>query len=124
VLIDQSRYVLQNHTLFLIAEQTPADMAALLSLFKPMVPHVVKKRAKELLNVITEAVKRGSSSGLDGSGTTNQKEADGSEKADDVVMLDTEVLKLERESEKQDTASIWRGLLLLTPDPDRLIFAQ
>ena len=33
-------------------------MAALLSLFKPTVPPIVKKRAKDLLSVITEAVKR------------------------------------------------------------------
>src|SRR5258705_1208961 len=102
-----------------MAEQPPADMAALLSLFKPTVPPIVKKRAKELLSVITEAVKRCLSS-RPASGADNQtaeskteEEVNGSEKGDDVVMLDTEIQSLERESNKPDTTSIWRGLLLI-----------
>ena len=50
------RYVLPNHYLFVLAEKPPADMAALLSLFHP-VPPVVRRRSKELLDAIREAVK-------------------------------------------------------------------
>jgi len=45
--------------LFHIAEQPPAEMASLLGMFKTSVPAVVKRRAKELLYVVREAVKRG-----------------------------------------------------------------
>ena len=45
-----------NHYLFVLAEKPPAEMAALLSLFHP-VPPVVRRRSKELLNAIREAVK-------------------------------------------------------------------
>jgi hypothetical protein len=113
--LSQCRYILQNHALFL-TEQPLADMATLLLLFKPTVLPVVKKRAKELLSVITEAVKRSLCSSRpegSGSGSKTEKEVNGSEKRDDVVMLDTEVQILERESQKPDLTSIWRGLLLI-----------
>jgi exosome complex exonuclease RRP6 len=45
------RYVLPNHFLFQLAEQPPADLAALLKSF-PSVPPVIRRRAKELLDVI------------------------------------------------------------------------
>lgn len=45
------RYVLPNHFLFQLAEHPPADMAALLKVF-PSVPPVIRRRAKELLDVI------------------------------------------------------------------------
>ncbi len=51
------RYVLPNHYLFSLAERTPADMAALLSVFHP-VPPVIRRRAKELLDAIRDAVKQ------------------------------------------------------------------
>ena len=45
--------------LFHIAEEPPADMASLLGMFQTSIPAVVKRRAKELLNVVKEAVKQG-----------------------------------------------------------------
>ena len=48
--------MLSNHYLFVLADKLPADMAALLSLFHP-VPPVVRRRSKELLDAIREAVK-------------------------------------------------------------------
>jgi exosome complex exonuclease RRP6 len=48
-----------NQYLFQIAEQPPADMAALLGVFKSSVPALVRRRAKELLEVIREGVRRG-----------------------------------------------------------------
>ena len=48
-----------NQYLFQLAEQPPADMAALLGIFKSSVPALVRRRAKELLEVIREAVRRG-----------------------------------------------------------------
>lgn len=48
--------MLPNHYLFSLAERTPADMAALLSVFHP-VPPVIRRRAKELLDAIRDTVK-------------------------------------------------------------------
>lgn len=55
-LISPSRYVLANHHLFHLAEQPPGDMAALLRVFSS-VPPVIKRRAKELLEVIRDCVR-------------------------------------------------------------------
>src|SRR6266403_461923 len=52
------RYVLSNRFLFKLALQPPADMVALLRAFSST-PAVVKRRAKELLDVIRGAVKKG-----------------------------------------------------------------
>jgi len=48
------RYVLPNHHLFQLAERPPKDMAALLGMFQS-VPPVIRRRAKELLDVIRES---------------------------------------------------------------------
>jgi exosome complex exonuclease RRP6 len=50
--------VLSNRFVFKLVEQPPADMAALLHAF-PSTPPVVRRRAKELLDVIRDAVKKG-----------------------------------------------------------------
>ena len=52
------RYVLSNRFVFKLVDQPPADMAALLHAF-PSTPPVVRRRAKELLDVIRGAVRRG-----------------------------------------------------------------
>ena len=113
--------------LFLIAEQPPADMAALLALFKSSIPPVVKRRAKELLTVIKDAVKRGMAMARVG-GSQVEPPEDGTamvestattitttavvESRQDVVMLDAEMKDLEKvevvESVKKvESASIW-----------------
>ncbi|EKM49624.1 uncharacterized protein PHACADRAFT_214164 [Phanerochaete carnosa HHB-10118-sp] len=51
---ESTRYVLPNHYLFVLAEQPPADIAGLLSLFQH-VPPVVRRRAKELFEAIRQA---------------------------------------------------------------------
>jgi exosome complex exonuclease RRP6 len=48
-------YILPNHYLFQIAEQHPADMATLLNIFRP-VPPIIRRRARELLDTIKDAV--------------------------------------------------------------------
>ncbi|KZT64247.1 hypothetical protein DAEQUDRAFT_698972 [Daedalea quercina L-15889] len=53
---ESTRYVLPNHYLFVLAEKPPADMAGLLSIFHP-VPAVIRRRSKELLDAIRDAVK-------------------------------------------------------------------
>ncbi|KAF8652850.1 hypothetical protein AX16_004125 [Volvariella volvacea WC 439] len=58
---ESTRYVLPNHFLFMLAERPPAEMSALLMLFNS-VPPVVKRRAKELLEVVRGVVKRSLSS--------------------------------------------------------------
>jgi len=50
------RYVLPNHHLFQLAERPPKDMAALLWMFQS-VPLVIRRRVKELLDVIRESFK-------------------------------------------------------------------
>lgn len=60
----QFRYVLPNRFLFKLVEQPPADMAALLHAFE-FTPPVVKRRAKELLDVIRDAMKTGLSGAVE-----------------------------------------------------------
>jgi len=78
------------------------------------VPSIVKKRAKELLSVITKAVNESlPSSRIEGTGEIQtENEVNDSEKKDEVVMLDTEIQSLEQESKKADLTSIWRGVWL------------
>ncbi|KAL0960894.1 hypothetical protein HGRIS_005903 [Hohenbuehelia grisea] len=52
---ESTRYVLPNHHIFQLAEHPPADMAALLAIFRS-VPPVIRRRAKELLEVVRGAV--------------------------------------------------------------------
>ena len=54
----RDRYILSNRFVFKLVEQPPADMAALLHTF-PSTPPVVRRRSKELLDIIRDAVKRG-----------------------------------------------------------------
>jgi len=61
------RYVLSNRFVLKLVEQPPADMAALLHAF-PSTPPVVRRRSKELLDVIRDAVKRGLSIAVEGPG--------------------------------------------------------
>ncbi|KAJ3805248.1 hypothetical protein F5876DRAFT_91581 [Lentinula aff. lateritia] len=56
------RYVLPNHYLFQLAEHPPADMATMLKIFH-FIPPVLKRRAKELLNIIREVIERYDTSG-------------------------------------------------------------
>ncbi|KAM6491419.1 HRDC-like protein [Amanita muscaria] len=51
------RYVLPNHHLLQIVEQPPNNLAALLNTFPSNPPPVIRKRARELLDVIREALK-------------------------------------------------------------------
>ncbi|KAL0062975.1 exosome nuclease subunit [Marasmius tenuissimus] len=53
---ESTRYVLPNQFIFQLAEQPPAEMAALLRVFHS-VPPVIRRRAKELLDTIRSAVK-------------------------------------------------------------------
>lgn len=53
---ESTRYLLPNHFLFQLAESPPADMAALLRVFHSP-PPLMKRRAKELLDTIRDAVK-------------------------------------------------------------------
>ncbi|PCH40326.1 hypothetical protein WOLCODRAFT_162269 [Wolfiporia cocos MD-104 SS10] len=54
---ESTRYVLPDHYLFVLAERPPADMAALLSIFRP-VPQVIRRRSKELFDAIQDAIKQ------------------------------------------------------------------
>lgn len=55
-MIQSIRYVLPNRYLFELADRPPADMAALLSIFRP-VPPLVRTKATSLLETIRAAVK-------------------------------------------------------------------
>jgi exosome complex exonuclease RRP6 len=104
--------VLQNHVLFRIAEEPPAEMASLLRLFQTSVPAIVKRRAKELLNVIKEAVKRGLN--LTKQAGSVQSVEDQEEivvslnevPTKEVTMLETEMKSLETADESGST-SLW-----------------
>ena len=109
--------MLQNHVLFHIAEEPPAEMTSLLRMFQTSVPAVVKKRAKELLNVIREAVKRGLNLTED-TGSVQSVGEDQEEKmmsmneepSKHVTMLETEMKFLEDES---GSTSLWRSGMIL-----------
>ena len=58
--------MLSNRFLFKLVENPPADMAALLHAFE-FTPPVVKRRAKELLDVIRDAMKKGLSDAVEDS---------------------------------------------------------
>ncbi|KAF8802130.1 hypothetical protein BYT27DRAFT_7113139 [Phlegmacium glaucopus] len=110
---ESTKYVLQNHVLFHIAEQPPAEMASLLGMFQTSVPAVVKRRAKELLNVIREAVKQGlgfvKEPGSIQSFGDDQEEGVASmseEPKKAVVMLETEMKSLEMVDESGG-ANLW-----------------
>ncbi|KAH7923828.1 hypothetical protein BV22DRAFT_557849 [Leucogyrophana mollusca] len=60
---ESTRFVLPNHYLFQIAEKPPSDVAALLSIFQP-VPPVLRRRAKELLDAVKDAVARHATNGI------------------------------------------------------------
>ncbi|PPR03245.1 hypothetical protein CVT26_008077 [Gymnopilus dilepis] len=140
---ESTRYILQNHVLFLVAEQPPSDMAALLALFESSIPPVVKRRAKELLTVIEDAVKRGMAMARVG-GSQMELAEDGTamvestattttttavvESRKDVVMLDKEMKDLEKvevvESVKEvESTSIWgRGIANALSTPQSSLF--
>ncbi|KAN0114265.1 Ribonuclease H-like domain containing protein [Russula decolorans] len=61
---ESTGYVLSNRFLFKLAERPPADMAALLHAFD-FTPPVVKRRAKELLDIIRDAMKEGLSGAVE-----------------------------------------------------------
>ncbi|KAF9446370.1 hypothetical protein P691DRAFT_794509 [Macrolepiota fuliginosa MF-IS2] len=72
---ESTRYVLPNQFLFRIAEAPPGDLAALLRALGSSPPTLVKKRAKELLDAVREAVK----SSLGDSGREEEKVSDANE---------------------------------------------
>ncbi|KAF8148190.1 hypothetical protein B0H34DRAFT_737252 [Crassisporium funariophilum] len=109
---ESTRYVLQNHFLFQLAEQPPADMAALLSIFRSSVPPVVRRRAKELLDIVREAVKRGMAlSQMPGQVVVVEEDTRAKIKPvnarKDVVMLDAELKTLEKVDGNGAAATLW-----------------
>ncbi|EMD39730.1 hypothetical protein CERSUDRAFT_112032 [Gelatoporia subvermispora B] len=100
---ESTRYVLPNHALFALAERTPADMAALLALFRP-VPPVVRRRAQELLDTVRAAVKEA----LGGPVEVPATEVVETEKVDSDVReeVDTEAVEVEATPANKD-ASLW-----------------
>ena len=98
--------------LFRIAEEPPAGMASLLGIFQTSVPAVVKRRAKELLNVIGEAVKRGLNSTTEAGSVQSlgddQVASTNGEPRKDVTMLETEMKSLEMVEESGPT-NLWRS---------------
>ena len=111
--------MLQNHVLFHIAEEPPAEMASLLRMFQTSVPAVVKRRAKELLSVIKEAVKRGlnvtKEAGSVQSVGEDQEEMVvrmNEEPRKDVTMLETELKSLEMMDES-GSRNLWGSGMIL-----------
>lgn len=102
--------MLQNHVLFAIAEQPPADMTALLAMFKSSVPPVVKRHIRDLLGVIREAVTRGLGPGEakdQPRPTEAQTQTQDAQKRKDVFTLASEIKNLERMNIVHDNSDIW-----------------
>ncbi|KAJ3907942.1 hypothetical protein F5879DRAFT_1007977 [Lentinula edodes] len=89
------RYILPNHYLIQLAEHPPADMAAMLKIFH-FVPPVLKRRAKELLNIIREVIERYDTSGE-------------AKSLQDVVVLEAppDAMVVEQQSSPIPTESLW-----------------
>lgn len=94
---ESTRYVLPNHFLFTLAESPPADMAGLVGVFKGQVPGVVKKRARELLEVVKEAVRR----------ALKVKEDVEEVKEEDAKMVVEEMVEEVREVQVEKDMGIW-----------------
>ncbi|RXW17745.1 hypothetical protein EST38_g8111 [Candolleomyces aberdarensis] len=101
---ESTRYVLPNHFLFTLAENPPADMSALLGSFRggAGVPAVVKKRAKELLEVIKEAVREGLQGAIQSAEVSKAKDE---EKM--VVDNKVEVVEVKTRSGGDGSGSLW-----------------
>ena len=100
--------------LFHIAEEPPAEMTSLLRMFQASVPAVVKRRAKELLNVIREAVKRGLNLTKGGEDQEEKVVSMNEESSKNVTMLEKEVESLEM-MEESGSMSLWgSGMILLS----------
>ncbi|KAF8272378.1 ribonuclease H-like domain-containing protein [Lactarius quietus] len=78
---ESTGYVLSNRFVFKLIEQLPPDMAALLHVF-PSTPPVVRRRAKELLEVVREATRKGLSGPAAPSEPTPVGPSEGMEDAD------------------------------------------
>ena len=108
--------MLQNHVLFRLAEEPPAEMASLLRMFQTSVPAVVKRRAKELLSVIKEAVKRGLNLTKHAGSVQSEDQEEvvsmNEEPGKDVTMLETEMKSLEMMGESGST-SLWGSGIVL-----------
>jgi exosome complex exonuclease RRP6 len=105
--------------LFRIAEEPPAEMASLLKMFQTSVPAIVKRRAKELLNAIKEAVERGTnltkearsvqSVGEDQEGKVVSMNEEPSK---DVTMSETE-MKSSKMADESGSTSLWSSRMFL-----------
>lgn len=115
---ESTRYVLPNQFLFRIAEAPPGDLAALLRLFGSSVPAVVKRRAKELLDAVRDAVK---SSLGGGEGEVRAEKVESmKEKADTGVEVREEQAQVEQ-NPKESTEKLWGTSRLL---PSVSVFAD
>ncbi|KAF8975376.1 hypothetical protein BDQ17DRAFT_1441539 [Cyathus striatus] len=105
---ESTRFVLPTHFLFQLGEQPPADMPALLQIFKTNVLPVLKRRAKELLDAIRDAVKRSleeTNKGVDGMKEDEELEnkQEGTDGDSDAVMEEEEAPK-----EVSKSTQLWR----------------
>ncbi|KAF8989034.1 hypothetical protein BDQ17DRAFT_1393351 [Cyathus striatus] len=105
---ESTRFVLPTHFLFQLGEQPPADMPALLQIFRTNVPPVLKRRAKELLDAIQDAVKRSleeTNKGVDGMKEDEELESkqEGTNGDSDAVMEEEEAPK-----EVSKSTQLWR----------------
>ncbi|KAH9179270.1 hypothetical protein EDB89DRAFT_2111416 [Lactarius sanguifluus] len=100
---ESTGYVLSNRFVFKLVEQPPADMAALLQAFRST-PPVVRRHAKELLDVIRGAVRKG----LGGPAAPSEPAPIVSSEATPQQIMDVDV-----SSEHADpacaSASLWSG---------------
>lgn len=98
------RYVLPNRYLFELADRPPADMAALLSIFRP-VPPLVRTKATSLLETIRAAVKESLSPKTGNDNVDNTKPPEIAQ----VIPMDEEPSTSEKFSadESKSTSVLW-----------------
>ncbi|XP_006462303.1 hypothetical protein AGABI2DRAFT_186278 [Agaricus bisporus var. bisporus H97] len=100
---ESTRYVLPNQYLFRIAEAPPGDLGNLLRLFGSSVPVVVKRRAKELLDVVRDAVKRSLGGGDGGGGEAKVKVKEGTENEEGEKEEDEKVDEISESKEVKES---------------------
>ncbi|KAI1789123.1 hypothetical protein LXA43DRAFT_1096686 [Ganoderma leucocontextum] len=115
---ESTRYVLPNHYIFSLAERTPADMAALLSVFRPA-PPIIRRRAKELLDAIRNAVK--GALGAAGPASSSAEPVTSTKEAEVAMSVDEKVEGVVTTSVSSvASASLWSNVSAITASSSKL----
>lgn len=109
---NKQSYVLSNHYIFHLAEHPPNDMAALLNIFPSSAPPVIRRRAKELLDVIRNALRETLSLVVEPDVLQKPQEV-----AQAAASMEVVAVKESRETAGRDIWAVGTFSVLPSPDP-------